>query len=176
MKKIIIVLLCLIPLFGISQTTRVLNEQYNDGQSFGKPLKDTVRALVAGSNVTISNGGSSLVDTISAVYAPQTLTTLTDASTVTWDYSTMTREAKVTLGGNRTLSITNLPAGKVVYLTLGVIQDGTGSRTLALPAGTKVIKGGAGVVTLTATANAVDILSFRWNGVTLYCTYGNNYN
>jgi hypothetical protein len=176
MKKIIIVLLSLIPLFGISQTTRVLNEQYNDGQSFGKPVHDTVRALVGGANVTIASGGATLVDTVSAVYAPQALTTLTDAPTITWDYSTMTREAKVTLGGNRTLSITNLPAGKVVYLTLGVIQDATGSRTLALPSGTKVIKGGAGVVTLTATANAVDILSFRWNGVTLYCTYGNNYN
>jgi hypothetical protein len=104
------------------------------------------------------------------------LTTLTDGATITWDYTTQTREAKVTLAGNRSLSITNLPANKVVYLTLAVIQDATGSRTLTLPSGTKVINGGSGAVTLTTTANAVDILSFRWNGTTLYCTYGKNYN
>lgn len=175
MKKIILIIFSLIPLIGISQA-RVLNGQYNDGKSFGKPIPDTVRTLVAGPNVTIASGGSSLVDTIKVVYTPESLTTLTDASTITWDYATQTREAKVTLGGNRTLSITNLPAGKVVYLTLGVIQDATGSRTLSLPAGTKVINGSSGVVSLTTTANAVDILSFRWNGVTLYCTYGKNYN
>jgi hypothetical protein len=104
------------------------------------------------------------------------LTTLTDGATITWDYTTQTREAKVTLAGNRTLSITNLPANKVVYLTLAVIQDATGSRTLTLPAGTKVINGGSGVVTLTTTANATDVLSFRWDGTTLFCTYGKNYN
>ena len=104
------------------------------------------------------------------------LATLTDAATITWDYATQSREAKVTLGGNRALSITNLPAGRVVYLTLSVIQDGTGSRTLSLPAGTKVINGGGGAVVLTTTAGAIDILSFRWTGSTLYCTYGKNYN
>jgi hypothetical protein len=104
------------------------------------------------------------------------LSTLTDAATVAWDYSTQGTEAKVTLGGNRTLSISNLPSGRVVYLTLAVIQDATGSRTLTLPSGTKVISGGSGAVTLTTAASATDILSFRWNGTTLFCTYGKNYN
>jgi len=174
MKKLIIILFSLMPFLAISQA-RVLNGQYND-QTFGKPIKDTVRTLTTGTNVTITSGGSSYVDTLNVVYTPQTLTTLTDASTVTLDYASQTREAKVTLGGNRTLLITNLTAGKVVYMTLGVIQDATGSRTLAMPAGTKVINGSAGVVTLSTSANAVDILSFRWNGATLYCTYGKNYN
>jgi hypothetical protein len=105
-----------------------------------------------------------------------TLTTLTDGGTITWDYSTDGTEAKVTLAGNRTLSITNLPSGKVVYLTLEVIQDATGSRTLTLPASTKVIDGGAGAVTLTTTGSATDIITFRWNGTTLFANMGPNYN
>lgn len=173
MKKIIIIILSFLPVFVFSQA-RVLNGQYSDGR-FGKPIKDTVRTIVAGDNVNIADGGSFLVDTISVKITP-TLTTLTDGTTITWNYLTQTNEAKVTLGGNRTLSITNLPSGKVVYMTLAVIQDATGSRTLTLPASTKVINAGAGAVTLTTTASATDILSFRWNGTTLFCTYGKNYN
>lgn len=104
-----------------------------------------------------------------------TLSTLTDAGTITWNYLTQGTEAKVTLGGNRTLSITNLPT-TVTYFTLTVIQDATGTRTLTLPVGTKVINSGAGVVTLSTAANAQDILSFRWDGTTLFCTYGKSYN
>jgi hypothetical protein len=115
---------------------------------------------------TSGGGGASL----------PTLSTLTDGATITWDYSTQGTEAKVTLAGNRTLSITNLPAGEVVYLTLEVIQDATGSRTLTLPASTKVIGGGAGAVTLTTTGGATDLLTFRWNGTTLFANIGTNYN
>lgn len=65
MKKIIIIsFLCLCYSFSFSQA-RILNGQYNDG-AFGKIVHDTVRTLVAGTNVTITSGGASLVDTISA--------------------------------------------------------------------------------------------------------------
>jgi hypothetical protein len=104
-----------------------------------------------------------------------TLSTLTDAGTVTWNYTTQGAEAQVILGGNRTLSITNLPT-TVTYFTLTVKQDATGGRTLTLPALTKVINSGAGVVTLSTAANAIDILSFRWDGTILFCTYGKSYN
>lgn len=99
--------------------------------------------------------------------------TLTDGATITWNLNSGLN-AVVTLGGNRTLSITNLRDGD--YFTLIVKQDGTGSRTLTLPASTKVIAGGAGAVTLTTTASAQDILTFYYSGTTLYCNYGKNYN
>lgn len=101
--------------------------------------------------------------------------TLTDGGTVTWDWSAGTNAA-VTLAGNRTLSITNAVAG--TYATLRVIQDGTGSRTLAMPGSgaTKVANGGAGVVTLTTTASAIDLLSFYYDGTNYYVSYGRNYN
>jgi hypothetical protein len=100
------------------------------------------------------------------------LSTLTYGATTTWNYATQGTEAKVTLTGNATLSLTNLPSGKVVYLTLEVIQDATGSRTLTLPAGTKVI---GGALTLTTTGGATDLITLRWNGTTLFANYGKDY-
>lgn len=172
--KIIIIILILSPFCGFAQS-RVLYSQYSNGMP-GKILSDTVRTLVAVSPVTITSGGSSFVDTLRYNYTYDSLTTLVDGTIITWDYVTQTREAKVTLGGNRSLVFTNLPTNRVVYFTLGVTQDATGNRTLALPSGTKVINGGSGALSLTTTANATDILSFRWNGTTLFCTYGKNYN
>lgn len=174
MKKLIISILFALPFCGFSQI-RTLKGLYSNGMP-GANIKDTMRTLVAQPPLSITTGGASLVDTVKYSAATPSLTTLTDSATIVWDYSSATTEAKVTIAGNRTLSITNLPEGKVVYLTLVVTQDATGSRTLTLPSGTKVIGGGSGVVTLTTTANAIDILSFRWNGVLLFCTYGKNYN
>lgn len=55
--------------------------------------------------------------------------TLTDAATIAWDMASG-YNAKVTLGGNRTLGApTNMIEG--LSGVLRVIQDGTGSRTLA---------------------------------------------
>ena len=64
MKKIILSISFLFPLFLFAQETRVLNGRYNDGQTFGKPIPDTVRTLVASSPLSIVSGGPSLVDTI----------------------------------------------------------------------------------------------------------------
>ena len=55
--------------------------------------------------------------------------TLTDGSTVAWDVSA-SPIAKLTLGGNRTLSAPTNAVGSGQYISLLVIQDGTGSRTL----------------------------------------------
>lgn len=95
------------------------------------------------------------------------------SGTVTWD-QTKGATATVTLTGNSTLAISNAVAG--MYGLIKVIQDATGGRTLALPAGSKVINGGAGVVTLTAAANAVDVLSYFYDGTNYYWTVGYNYN
>lgn len=98
--------------------------------------------------------------------------TLTDGATVTWNLNKGIN-AVVTLGGNRTLDITNPVAGMTGILK--VIQDATGSRTLSLPANSKVINGGGGAVTLTTTAGATDILSFYYDGTNYNWTVGLNY-
>ena len=98
---------------------------------------------------------------------------LTDGATITWDCKVSLNDS-VTLGGARTLAMSNTVAG--MYGTLVVKQDATGGRTLTLPAGSKVINGGAGAITLTTTAAAKDILTFYFDGTFYYWTYGKNYN
>lgn len=91
------------------------------------------------------------------------LTTLTDASSISWDVGS-NQAAKVTLGGNRTLSNpTNAQAGATYNLI--VIQDGTGSRTLAYGANYKWPGGIA--PTLSTAAAAIDVLSFLYDGTSM---------
>ena len=86
--------------------------------------------------------------------------TLTDQATVTWDASTQD-VCKLTLGGNRTLAApTNKTTGQ--FISILVIQDGTGSRTLTWNA---VYEFAADTApTLTTTASKGDVFVFRYNG------------
>jgi hypothetical protein len=98
--------------------------------------------------------------------------TLTDGATVSWDVAT-DPIAKLTLGGNRTLSAPSNPVGSGQYISLLVIQDGTGSRTLTWNA---IYEFTADTVpTLTTTASYGDLFTFRYNG-TKWLEVGRNLN
>ena len=86
--------------------------------------------------------------------------TLTDASTVSWNVLT-SPVAKVTLGANRTLGA---GSGAITgqFVSLLVIQDGTGSRTLSFNAVYEFKDDTA--PTLTTTASKGDLFVFRYNG------------
>jgi hypothetical protein len=82
---------------------------------------------------------------------------LTDASTIAVDMSTFIN-ASVTLGGNRTLgNPTNTKAGQSGYIK--VVQDGTGSRTLAYASNWKFPGGFAPI--LSTAASAKDFLFYQ---------------
>jgi len=86
--------------------------------------------------------------------------TLTDASTIAWNVLT-SPVAKVTLGANRTLGAgTGAITGQ--FVSLLVIQDGTGSRTLSFNAAYEFKDDTA--PTLTTTASKGDLFVFRYNG------------
>jgi len=86
--------------------------------------------------------------------------TLTDQATITWDASTQD-VCKVTLAGNRTMAApTNNTTGQ--FISILVIQDGTGSRTLTWNAVFEFASDTA--PTLTTTASLGDIFVFRYNG------------
>lgn len=98
--------------------------------------------------------------------------TLSDGSTVAWDVSA-SPIAKLTLGGNRTLSAPTNAVGSGQYISLLVIQDGTGSRTLTWNAAYEFTADTA--PTLTTTANYGDVFTFRYNG-TKWLEVGRNLN
>lgn len=85
-----------------------------------------------------------------------TVSALTDAATITPNFSTA-NNFSLTIGGNRTLANpTNLTAGQ--HGSIVITQDATGSRTLAYGAYWKFSTGTA--PTLTTTASAVDVLVY----------------
>ena len=99
-------------------------------------------------------------DLITSAKLNYTESTLTDQATVTWDASTQD-VCKLTLGGNRTLAApTNNTTGQ--FISILVIQDGTGSRTLTWNATYEFT--GDEAPTLTTTANKGDLFIFKYNG------------
>ena len=99
-------------------------------------------------------------DLITSAKLNYTESTLTDQATVAWDASTQD-VCKLTLGGNRTMAApTNNTTGQ--FISILVIQDGTGSRTLTWNAVFEFASDTA--PTLTTTANLGDVFVFRYNG------------
>lgn len=85
----------------------------------------------------------------------QALTSDTDGTTVTFDLSASNLHT-VTLGGNRTLALSNANAGQV--FTIVLVQDGTGSRTVTWF--TTIKWAGGSAPTLTTTASKADAFTF----------------
>jgi hypothetical protein len=101
---------------------------------------------------------------VGALYKDAPAQTLTDGASIAWDVDSGVF-ATVTLGGNRTLANpTNL--GSSGTLILKVVQDGTGSRTLAF--GANYLWPGGSAPTLSTDADAVDVLFFVTDGTYLY--------
>jgi len=100
------------------------------------------------------------------------ITTLTDGSTVTPDMAD-SNNFTLTLGGNRTLANpSNLTAGQSGSIFL--VQDGTGSRTLAYGSQYDFIGGTA--PTLSTSPNAIDRIDYivRTTG-SIHCVFTANY-
>lgn len=163
-----------------SLATVATSGAYNDLS--GKPSLGTAAALNvaasgnAASGEVVKGNDGRLTDARTPTNDPApAFATLTDGATVTWAFTSpqLIGNATVTLGGNRTLAITGVTAGASGVLK--VVQDGSGNRTLTLPAGSKVINGGAGAVSLSTAAGAIDILAFVYDGTNYFWTIGNNF-
>ena len=125
-----------------------------------KPLvdaKDIIIHQYDGTSLVEFNDGGYSKFTSAALNPEQTLT---DASTVTWNALTQP-VCKVTLGANRTIG---LASGGVAgaFISILIIQDGTGSRTISWNAAYEFASDTA--PTLTTTAAKGDLFVFRYNG------------
>jgi len=123
--------------------------------------------IVLGNTLDIGTPSDNTVSTVKLVNDSVTTAkigfneaTLIDGATIDWDAVTQD-VCKVTLGGNRTLNApTNGTAGQ--FISILVIQDGTGSRTLTWNAVYEFASDTA--PTLTTTASLGDLFVFRYNG------------
>jgi hypothetical protein len=89
---------------------------------------------------------------------------LTDAPTITWNISAGA-SATVTIAGNRTLSLSGLIPNTTEIIK--VVQDPVGSKLMTWPVGFRWQGGVA--PTLTNTANAADVITCWYDGVSHYC-------
>jgi hypothetical protein len=132
----------------------------SSGDTVVQPMTDAKDIIIkqydGNELVNFNDGGYSSFTR--AAFFPEA--TLTDASTIAWDVSTSS-VAKVTLGANRTLgAATNAQTGQ--FISLLIIQDGTGSRTVTFNAAYEFT--GDTAPTLTTTAAKGDLFVFRYNG------------
>ena len=132
----------------------------SSGDTVIQPMTDTKDIIFKqydGTSVLAINDGA-YAEFLGAGIVPEA--TLTDASTVTWNSLTQS-VAKVTLGGNRTIG---LASGGVsgAFISILLIQDGSGSRTVTWNAAYEFT--GDTAPTLTTTANKGDLFVFRYNG------------
>ena len=111
----------------------------------------------ANGDISFTNNGTGNVVFNDAAYAPET--SLTDAATITWDAQAMPI-TKVTLTDNRILAApTNSQTGQ--FVSLLIIQDATGSRTLTWNAVFEFPSETA--PTLTTTGALADLFVFRYH-------------
>ena len=147
------------------------------GGGWSAPPSGGITALTG--DVTASGSGSVAATIGAARVAPammkaSTLDSQVDSGTVTWAIgSILNAQATLTFTvhtGSRTLNITNPVVGGNYVLKL--IQDATGGVGLILGTGCtwKVVNGGAGVVTLTNAPNALDVLTFIYDGTNCLTT------
>ena len=150
-------------------TASAVNELTVTNSATGNSPDLSVTGSDTNIGLSITTKGTGLIKFNDGAYFPEA--TLTDGATITWDVSTAP-VAKVTLGGNRTLSApTNSVAGQFIALT--VIQDGTGSRTLTFNSAYEFTADTA--PTLTTTASKADLFVFKYNG-TVWQETGRNLN
>ena len=140
--------------------TEILNITNSSSDVVIKPIVDAKDIIIQ------QRDGTSLVEFNDGAYSKFTAmayfpeATLTDQATIAWNVLT-SPVAKVTLGANRTLgAATGAQAGQ--FVSLLIIQDGTGSRTVTFNAAYEFKDDTA--PTLTTTASKGDLFVFRYNG------------
>jgi hypothetical protein len=157
----------------------------SDAAAFGQlPSASSPLALSQGGTGTSAGSSAALLSALGALpLAGGTVTgplavsaslvttpvTLTDAATIAVN-AALSDMFRVTLGGNRTLGSPSNPSdGQAIVFE--VIQDGTGSRTLAY-GGAYSFPSSIGTPVLSASAGFHDFLAFRYDSAatTWYCT------
>jgi hypothetical protein len=123
---------------------------------------------VSNGNIVLAPNGTGKTKVSALNYNEGAIYSVTYASTITPDVANGNVQT-VTLTGNVTFSAFSNPvAGQ--SLTLKVVQDGTGSRTL-----TSTMKFAGGSKTLTTAANSIDIITVYYDGTNYFASLGKDF-
>ena len=146
----------------------------NEGEICYATDQDSLYVKESGSLVSTQLTGAATLAAAQTFTAGQRgeITTLTDAASVSVDLAASNNFA-LTLAGNRTLANpTNIVAGQSG--SIFIVQDGTGSRTLAY--GSYYDFAGGTAPTLSTTAAAVDRIDMIVRSATsIHCVFTANY-
>jgi hypothetical protein len=141
-----------------------------------------VSGLTEGTNISLANNNSNYTISVTGMTGGISIDPYFNSgsgSTITWNVSGQSTNYQATLTATTTLNLTNVRNGD--YGTIILTQDSVGGRTISLgtingaSATHRVVNGGGGSVVLTSNANAIDILTFTYNGSTMFWTVGNDY-
>lgn len=134
-----------------------ISESHINNMATALSIGGVATNAVSGTIAPASTSTNSATELVTKSYIDSGYQTATDGATVTFDLGNGGyRKHKVTLGGARTLAISNGIVGQVFIIDL--IQDGTGSRTVTW---FSTIKWAGGTVPiLTTTANKIDSFGF----------------
>lgn len=129
-------------------------------------------SITGGSEYTLTNAAITdlyISNWISPLDWPMTmqsiLLTLTDAASIDLDLNA-SKSFQITLGGNRTLTISNAKKGDRFILRL--VQDGTGSRLISTWFSTISWSGGGNEPILSTAAGDIDVFGFLCTGSGTY--------
>jgi hypothetical protein len=139
-----------------------------------------VSGLTEGSNISLTNNSGNYTVAVTGITNPiNSYFSAGSGTTVNWNVSGQSTNYDITLTATTTLNLSNVRNGE--YGTIIVRQDGVGGRTITLgtingSGGThRVANGGGGSIILTSNASAIDVLTFTYNGSTMFWTVGNDY-
>jgi hypothetical protein len=121
-------------------------------------MYDGTNFVLLNPNITAALLGAAVTGATNTFSGAQlgSVTTLTDGSTITPDFS-LNNNMQVQLGGNRTLANpANLTVGKAESFSIDIYQDATGTRTLAYAWGYEFPGGSA--PTLSTAGGTIDTL------------------
>ena len=139
-----------------SSNTFTDTNTFTSAVGFATSVSITQAQIVAASVSTATINNATFIKQVAG-----TPVTLTDAASIAVDFATGTNFV-VSLGGNRTLeNPSNAIAGQTGHIY--VIQDGTGSRTLAF--GDAYNFQGGTAPTMSTSVNSVDLLVYNTRGV-----------
>jgi hypothetical protein len=145
---------------GTDTTAMIYTEAKTRGGVTSKVVVNAGQGLVGAADYSGSYTDNHFVQKKWAAAKVNSFITLTDAATTNWDYATGIN-AGWTIGGNRTLAITNDVDGDVGVLV--IIQDVTGGRTVTFPVGDDI--SGLSLVT---TPSSVTTYSYIKKGSVRY--------